>query len=228
MGRPLDPECAGRDGRDGSQGTACAEAATRTSRASGRGARAGPAHGLADRGAGGAGDALDPGPGSGPGGRRVLGCGQGTDRRRRAGGRRDRGGRRLRCARSRPCAGIAERGSGDLRSGHRGRCSSRRFRPLPAGRGHGLGQDRGLSGGGGRRPEGRSDGADPDPAARDRPDPGGDRAASSDRFGAAPANGTRASPRRAGGRSGRRWPRGAATSWSGPARPCSCRSPSCG
>jgi primosomal protein N' (replication factor Y) len=46
-----------------------------------------------------------------------------------------------------------------------------------------------------------------------------------DRFGAARRNGIRASPRRAGGRSGRRWSRGAATSWSGPVRPCSCPSP---
>uniref|UniRef100_A0A0N4ZGU8 LigA n=1 Tax=Parastrongyloides trichosuri TaxID=131310 RepID=A0A0N4ZGU8_PARTI len=94
----------------------------------------------------------------------------------RAGGVRGRGRRRLRCARPRPCAGDPEPGSGGLCGGHCGRCDGGRLRPLPAGRGDGFGQDGGLSGGDGAGAAGRSDGAGADPAARDRPDPGGDRA----------------------------------------------------
>src|SRR5690606_34257137 len=124
----------------------------------------------------GAGRAVDSGAGAGAGGGRVVGGGQGAGRGGGSGGRRDRRRRRLRPARSRPRAGAAEPrpgggGGGDRRGRRQGR-----LRALPAGRGHRLGQDRGLSGGRGEGVEGRSGGAGADPAARNRPDPGGDRA----------------------------------------------------
>ena len=99
-----------------------------------------------------------------------------------------------------------------------------RLQRRPAGRGHRLGQDRGLSGGRrrGARAATRRPGADP--AAGDRPDPGGDRRVGA-RFGAAPAEWHSGDvARRAGAGSGRRWPRARRGSWWAPARPCSCRS----
>ena len=100
-----------------------------------------------------------------------------------------------------------------------------RLRVAPARRGHRLGQDRGLSGG---RRRGRWR---PIPTAQVLillPEIALTQAVIAriaDRFGAAPGRvALRRRPARAGGGSGRRWPPGAAASWSAPARPCSCPS----
>jgi hypothetical protein len=130
----------------------------------------------------------DPRPPEGAGGRRAgadrlgrpgdrgrgLGRGgQGPGRRGRAGRRLDRAGRQLPPAgpvasvpgpQSQP-AGLGRRAGRDA--------GGRRLPGGPAGRGDRLGQDRGLSGGRGRRPGRRPGQPGADPAARDRPDPGG-------------------------------------------------------
>ena len=176
MGRPLDVEPTRRDGGDGAEGPARTPAPARAAGAAGRRPDFRPADGGARGGAAGAGSTRNDGAGSGAGGPRILGRDQGTGRRGRARGHRDRGGRRVRCARPGSCSRDAEcrSGGGGARDG--GGDGEGRFCPVPARRGHRLGQDRGLSGSGSADSEGRSDRPDPDPAAGDRPDPGPDRA----------------------------------------------------
>jgi len=175
MGRPLDPERAGRDGGGGAQGPARAPAPAGAPGAPRRRPRARQAHGAPRGGARGARPEVDARPGSGPGGGGLVRGGQGPAGRGGAGDGRDRGRGRLRRPRPGSRPGGAQPRPGGGRDGDRRRHGQGRLRPLPARRGHRFGQDRGLSGGGGADAEGRSGGADPDPAARDRPHPGPDR-----------------------------------------------------
>ncbi|VDC49411.1 hypothetical protein BREV_BREV_01219 [Brevundimonas mediterranea] len=176
MGRALDPVPTGRDGGDRTEGAARATPQAGTPRAAGQRPATGARHPRANGRAGGPGRPRHGGRRSGARRRRVVRRGEGADRRGGAGNRRDRGGGGVRPARPRPCAGDPERRPGGGGFGPGGRGDGRWFPALPAGRGHGVGQDRGLSGGDRAGAAGRSGGADPDPSARDRPDPGPDRA----------------------------------------------------